>query len=497
MSFMNPVDMVEEDAADLQFPKENTIIKDDENIYKDNENDYIKLEPSADTKHTVKYYKPHTPSIHNDLDISHDLCEACNQILEIPHVRCPECLINLCLNCFARGKEIARHRNTHHYIIIHDNIHVFPWSDWTAFEEKLFLRSLQLLGYGNWDDIAKAMRTRTPDECRAHYHECYFDGIFRKLLGLSNEVYFPERTPYLYKFKSVDPPRHEADDPINVKIMAGYRCARGDFDTPYDNSAESIISNLEDLSQWPSAYKYCAEELHCAIVKAYNHRLVERQRRCRIMRDNGLIVASRTLGWIAKYSEALESQNNAGRFLAFMQITNGMKFDMLVEAMSHFTELRKYIFRLYELRKNGVRSLHGGSIYFKQLKRRQQEARNRKSERLKNDWKTLIPDPNSQIPGVCIIPNIFSPNPRKKAAPIDIIGLPGYAKLTQSERDLCSVARIIPAAFMNYKTLLVAENTKIGYLRLADARRLIKIDVNKTRQIYDFLLEEGHINKPT
>lgn len=37
---------------------------------------------------------------------------------------------------------------------------------------------------------------------------------------------------------------------------------------------------------------------------------------------------------------------------------------------------------------------------------------------------------------------------------------------------------------------------KIGYLRLADARRLIKIDVNKTRVLYDFLLEHGFVNKP-
>lgn len=44
--------------------------------------------------------------------------------------------------------------------------------------------------------------------------------------------------------------------------------------------------------------------------------------------------------------------------------------------------------------------------------------------------------------------------------------------------------------------MLIAENAKIGYLRLADARKLIKIDVNKTRQLYDFLLKGGFINKP-
>lgn len=74
--------------------------------------------------------------------------------------------------------------------------------------------------------------------------------------------------------------------------------------------------------------------------------------------------------------------------------------------------------------------------------------------------------------------------------------MPGFAKLNEDERQLCSVVRIVPQAYFDYKNILVTENSKIGHLRLADARRLIKIDVNKTRQIYDFLIEQGYINKP-
>lgn len=77
-----------------------------------------------------------------------------------------------------------------------------------------------------------------------------------------------------------------------------------------------------------------------------------------------------------------------------------------------------------------------------------------------------------------------------------VLGLPGFAKLNEAERQLCSVARIVPQSYLDYKNILIAENAKVGHIRLADARRLIKIDVNKTRQIYDFLLEHGHINKP-
>lgn len=74
--------------------------------------------------------------------------------------------------------------------------------------------------------------------------------------------------------------------------------------------------------------------------------------------------------------------------------------------------------------------------------------------------------------------------------------MPGYDQLTDDERSLCSRVRITPLAYQEYKEIFRKENLKMGFLRLADARRLIKIDVNKTRQLYDFLIENGYINKP-
>lgn len=85
---------------------------------------------------------------------------------------------------------------------------------------------------------------------------------------------------------------------------------------------------------------------------------------------------------------------------------------------------------------------------------------------------------------------------KRKSTPLNIIGLPGFDRLDGDEKELCSRIRVIPDAYSTYKKLLVAENAKMGYLRLADARRLIKIDVNKTRVMYDFFVEHGLINKP-
>lgn len=165
-----------------------------------------------------------------------------------------------------------------------------------------------------------------------------------------------------------------------------------------------------------------------------------------------------------------------------------------------------------------MRTLAGGSLYFKLQKRRAQQQRDRQKSdiyRQLHDWRKLIPSGQKLVPNPFATSNIVS-NPRRKAGPMDIIGLlnknvsfrlklnrffylagmPGYTRLTDGERKLCSVERIAPQAFIDYKNTLIAENMKMGHLRLADARRLVKIDVNKTRQIYDFLIENGHINRP-
>lgn len=60
---------------------------------------------------------------------------------------------------------------------------------------------------------------------------------------------------------------------------------------------------------------------------------------------------------------------------------------------------------------------------------------------------------------------------------------------------VCAGLRLMPASFLQYKSILINEYRKLGSLRLANARSVIKIDVNKTRKIYDLLLEEGLISK--
>ncbi|ROT79427.1 putative transcriptional adapter 2B-like [Penaeus vannamei] len=57
------------------------------------------------------------------------------------------------------------------------NFSIFPGQGhWTAREEVRLLDAIEQYGYGNWEDIARHIETRTPDEARNKYISSYIDG---------------------------------------------------------------------------------------------------------------------------------------------------------------------------------------------------------------------------------------------------------------------------------------------------------------------------------
>ncbi len=55
------------------------------------------------------------------------------------------------------------------------------------------------------------------------------------------------------------------------------------------------------------------------------------------------------------------------------------------------------------------------------------------------------------------------------------------------------MCRFQPEAYLQFKRILLSEFRKAGALTLAEARKLLRIDVNKTRKVYDFLKGTGLI----
>lgn len=210
------------------------------------------------------------------------LCNICHASLIEPFILCAECKFvnalkpiysfHICLKCFSTGAETGNHSNSHKYIIIHDKIRVFPNTIWTAREDCRLLELVERCGFANWLDIGRAMGTFSAEECRDHYIENYFNGIFSKACKLTNSPYNRIETPYLFRSNSFDPPRNKLDEMHN-RFIANYRFARSEFDSSFDGSAERIITGLHMTNEWNTDFQCISDSLNLALVRAYNNRL--------------------------------------------------------------------------------------------------------------------------------------------------------------------------------------------------------------------------------
>lgn len=147
------------------------------------------------------------------------------------------------------------------------------------------------------------------------------------------------------------------------------------------------------------------------------------------------------------------------------------------------------ICRLCEFHKKGITTLQGAQLYLRLKQEHEQSLCDVKffQNNAQFNWKVRSVFMSSLLPS--------SGKRRGQFSPLEIIGLPGFEKLSSKEQELCRNVRLVPLSYVEFKDILINENRKTGYLKLQTARRLLKIDVNKTRRLYDFLVKEGYITK--
>ncbi|EPT29634.1 AP2 domain transcription factor APVIIb-1/ADA2-B [Toxoplasma gondii ME49] len=110
-------------------------------------------------------------------------CNVCGVDVSVGQwrVRCAECDdFDLCVFCFARGRETGTHLNTHAYRPVPPNRQEIFAPNWTADEEQMLLEGVSRFGLGNWNDVASlvnrvALRAKTKQQCEQHYMSVYID----------------------------------------------------------------------------------------------------------------------------------------------------------------------------------------------------------------------------------------------------------------------------------------------------------------------------------
>jgi len=238
-----------------------------------------------------------------------------------------------------------------------------------------------------------------------------------------------------------------------------------EFDT---GSAEMDLSQCvspADCADCDPSMLDVSEALQEAMVKIYNDRLRERAKKHQVIRNHGLI--QRYYNFQRRYS-ALSP---------FAVLLTGFQMDYLLAGLQRAEELRVKIAELCEIRAQGVKTRRAAVLMKKLSALRTEQMKNMKTwAPVKTDLKGLS---------------------KREMRPLQVTGLPSSERLTAEERELCAQARLVPESFFQFKQILISECNKQNGIKLAQARKVIKIDVNKTRKLFDFLMSTGVIHPPT
>jgi len=462
-----------------------------------------------------------------DSEQDHGCCSSCHLVLKQPYIACSVCKtssasepVSICLDCFSKGREFAKHKKNHRYSIVNEEFSVFGDS-WTAVEEHKLLEALLQKGEGNWEDIGKSVGTQSSQQCQQHYEKVYLENQDEAFSGIftgtgKNKINPAIQQPVIFA------PLEATSDSVKIlrpaqrsslhKDLAGYNAARGDFDWESDNLAEMELNVIEanddlyrliataasgesDEEDIMEATDDCdnvlVAKLNFVALQVHNQRLKKRLKRKRIVKEFGLLNKARDLGLPRRYPVISNSGSKYEHIFKIGRLLCALDFDFTLEGLEHEMEVRQQILRLQDCRNNGLRFHLAAAFYTKLKSQREQDLVEKPRETILD----YVRSAKTKIRHMRANP-LMTMTTRRSAGPLDIVGLPCYEKLSEDERDLCSEARVLPEVFLDIQTILVEECKKSNGLRLADARPLVKIDVNKTRKLYDYLLKKELIHAP-
>jgi transcriptional adapter 2-alpha len=190
---------------------------------------------------------------------------------------------------------------------------------------------------------------------------------------------------------------------------------------------------------------------------------------------------------------------------------SSVDFDVLVAGCVEEEELRRRIQQLQEYRRAGLRSfsqvqlfeqdqkhldlyLKGGGSIMGILEPNTIVHQQTHQIHLKHPYATTSASNTTISPANT---TFAQPLSRKASAPLNITNLEGYELLSEKERHICSILRLYPRLYLSIKDTLIREYLKNGFLRRAQARAAVKIDVNKTSKLYDFFVSAGWVRPAT
>ncbi|CAL1706148.1 unnamed protein product [Somion occarium] len=249
------------------------------------------------------------------------------------------------------------------------------------------------------------------------------------------------------------------------------------------------------------------------LLQMYRQRVEKREENKQLMFERGLLNYKQMQA--ADKKRPREEKDVVVRLRPFAKLQTGEDFEHFVADILYEQVLRKRIQELQHYRQMGLTSAADIEKYEADLVKRQQVKANlsrdyysgadRSSLRVSGGRQSIGPDGRRddgrrshereltpKVGGSVSSASGMGPPGRKMPAPLNLANSPSLHLLTPEEQTLCSTLRILPKPYLVVKETLVREYSRRGgKLRRREARDLVKIDVNKTSRVWDFLVQTG------
>lgn len=274
----------------------------------------------------------------------------------------------------------------------------------------------------------------------------------------------------------------------------------------------------EELTQLPPIETKDSLAFKMTLLEMYLQRVDKRIESKALMFNRGLVDYKKMQA--AEKKRPREDREFIQRLRPFARLQTAEDFEVFATDMLYEANLRKRIQELQTYRRLGLTTAADIEKYEVDLAKRTQArlvpSRDyHASERLQGRSRhSSGPDPRRssfpafgeaegrksherestpRLPATTSAPGA-APPARRPPAPLNLANSPSLHLLTPPEQTLCSQLRILPKPYLVIKETLVREYARRGgKLRRREARDLVKIDVNKTARVWDFLVQAGYL----
>ncbi|KFK26543.1 hypothetical protein AALP_AA8G262500 [Arabis alpina] len=417
---------------------------------------------------------------------------------------CPD--FDLCVECMSVGAEITPHKSDHPYRVMGNLTFPLICPDWSADDEMLLLEGLEIYGLGNWAEVAEHVGTKTKEQCLDHYRNIYLNSPFFPLPDMSHvagknrkelqamakgrteekkDQNMKEEYPFSPPKVKVEDTQKEShtDRTFGVKKpvapgnnslveLSSYNHKRQEFDPEYDNDAEQLLAEMEfKENDTPEEH-----ELKLRVLRIYSKRLDERKRRKEFILERNLLYPN-------PYEKDLsqEEKVQCRRLDVFMRFHSKEEHDELLRSVVSEYRMVKRLKDLKEAQVAGCRSTAEAERYLgRKRKRENEEGINRGKE--SGQFGQISGEMGSRPPVQASSSYVND---------LDLIGFTESQLLSESEKRLCSEAKLVPPVYLQMQQVMSHEIFKGNVTKKSDAYSLFKIDPIKVDRVYDMLVKKG------